>query len=102
MNKFIATNRFKIAAGRESDCEKIWKNRETHLNNVQGFQNFNLLRGKTNENFTLFISHSTWDSKADFENWKKSDAFRKAHSGSGQHQGIYLGHPEFEGFEVIL
>ena len=102
MNKFIATNRFKIAAGRESDFEKIWKNRETHLNNVQGFQNFNLLRGETNENFTLFISHSTWDSKADFENWKKSDAFRKAHSGGGQHQGIYLGHPEFEGFEVIL
>ena len=102
MNKFIATNRFKIAVGRESHFEKIWKNRETHLNNVQGFQNFNLLRGKTNENFTLFISHSSWDSKADFENWKKSDAFRKAHSGGGHHQGIYLGHPEFEGFEVIL
>ena len=33
---------------------------------------------------------------------KKSEAFRKAHSGGGQHQGIYLGHPEFEGFEVIL
>ena len=76
MNKFIATNRFKIAAGRESDFENIWKNRETHLNDVQGFQKFNLLRGETNENFTLFISHSTWDSKADFENWKKSDAFR--------------------------
>ena len=102
MNKFIATNRFKIAAGRESDFENIWKNRETHLNDVQGFQKFNLLRGETNENFTLFISHSTWDSKADFQNWKKSDAFRKAHSSGGQHQGIYLGHPEFEGFEVIL
>ena len=40
--------------------------------------------------------------ESDFENWKKSEAFRKAHSGGGQHQGIYLGHPEFEGFEVIL
>ena len=40
--------------------------------------------------------------KTDFENWKKSEAFRKAHSGGGQNQGIYLGHPEFEGFEVIL
>ena len=44
---------------------------------------------------------STWDSKTDFE-VKKSEAFRKAHSGGGQHQGIYLGHPDFEGFEVIL
>ena len=68
MNEFIATNRFKIAAGRESDFENIWKNRETHLNDVQGFQKFNLLRGETNENFTLFISHSIWNSKADFEN----------------------------------
>ena len=40
--------------------------------------------------------------ESDFENWKKSEAFRKAHSGGGQHQGIYLGHPEFEGFEVIF
>ena len=72
MNKFIAINRFKIAAGRESDFEDIWRNRETHLNDVQGFQKFNSLRCETNEDFTLFISHSTWDSKADFENWKKN------------------------------
>ena len=102
MNKFIAMNRFKIAIGRESDFEAIWKNRETHLNDVQGFQKFNLLRGDTNENFTLYSSHSTWGSKDDFENWKNSDAFRKAHSGSRNHKGIYLAHPEFEGFEVIL
>ena len=95
MNKFIAINRFKIAIGRESDFEDIWKNRETHLNDVQGFQKFNLLRGETNKNFTLFTSHSTRDSEADFENWKKSDALKKSHSGGGQHQGIYLGHPEF-------
>ncbi|MAI87048.1 MAG: antibiotic biosynthesis monooxygenase [Candidatus Marinimicrobia bacterium] len=95
-------NRFKIAIRRESDFEDIWKNRKTHIDDVQGFQKFNLLRGDTKENYTLFTSHSTWDSKTDFENWKKSDAFRKAHSASGQHQGIYRGHPEFEGFEVIL
>ena len=102
MNKFIAMNRFKIAIGREPDFEDIWQNRETHLDDVKGFQKFNLLKGSTSEEFTLYTSHSTWESKTDFENWKKSEAFRKAHSGGGQHQGIYLGHPEFEGFEVIL
>ena len=69
---------------------------------VTGFQKFNLLKGSTNEEYTLYTSHSTWESKTDFENWKKSEAFRRAHSGGGQHQDIYLGHPEFEGFEVIL
>ena len=102
MKKFIAMNRFKIAIGRESDFEGIWKNRETYLDDVDGFQKFNLLKGSTNDVYTLYTSHSTWDSKSDFENWKRSEAFRKAHSGGGEHQGIYLGHPEFEGFEVIL
>mgnify|MGYP001294127573 FL=1 len=43
-----------------------------------------------------------WKSEEDFMNWTKSDAFRKAHSGAGKHNDIYLGHPEFEGFNVIL
>ena len=64
-------NRFKIAIGRESDFENIWKNRETHLDDVIGFQNFNLLKGSTNEEYTLYTSHSTWNSKTDFEYWKK-------------------------------
>ena len=95
-------NRFKIALGRESDFEGIWKNRETFLDDVAGFQKFNLLKGPVNDGYTLYTSHSTWSSKINFENWKKSEAFRKAHSGGGDHQGIYLGHPEFEGFEVVL
>ena len=40
--------------------------------------------------------------ESDFENWKRSEAFRKAHTGGVEHQGIYLGHFKFEGFEVIL
>ncbi|MGY8976310.1 MAG: antibiotic biosynthesis monooxygenase family protein, partial [Alphaproteobacteria bacterium] len=44
----------------------------------------------------------TWNSRKDFEAWTKSEAFRKAHKGAGQHGEIYLGHPEFEGFEVII
>ena len=39
MNEFIAMNRFKIAIGRESDFEDIWKNRETHLDEEKVFEN---------------------------------------------------------------
>ena len=38
MKNYIAMNRFKIALGRESDFEGIWKNRETFLDDVAGFQ----------------------------------------------------------------
>ena len=95
-------NRFKIILGRETEFEKIWKERDTHLDNVPGFKKFNLIKGKKKDNHRLYASHSEWNSEQDFVNWTKSDAFRQAHKGAGQHSDIYLGHPEFEGFEVII
>jgi heme-degrading monooxygenase HmoA len=49
----------------------------------------------------LFASHTIWHSRAAFEAWTKSEAFRLAHQSAGQNKPLYLGHPEFEGFEVI-
>ena len=99
---YIAMNRFKIARGRENDFEKIWKERDTHLESVPGFIEFHLIKGKKQETHTLYASHSTWSSEEDFLNWTKSSAFRKAHKGAGEHSDVYLGHPEFEGFEVVI
>ena len=100
--KFIAMNRFKIVVGYENDFESIWKKRETRLDGVPGFEEFNLIRGKTNESYTLYASHSTWESKEDFEAWTKSEAFRLAHKNAGLNKDLYLGHPEFEGFDVVV
>ena len=99
---YIAMNRFKIILGRETEFEKIWKERDTHLDDVPGFKKFNLIKGKKKDNHRLYASHSEWNTEQDFVNWTKSDAFRQAHKGAGQHSDIYLGHPEFEGFEVII
>ena len=100
--KFIAMNRFKIVLGRENDFESVWKTRETFLDEVKGFIDFHLLRGETNDEFTLYSSHSTWESKEDFIAWTKSEAFRKAHKNAGENKPLYIGHPEFEGFNVVL
>ena len=99
---FIAMNRFKIVLGKEKEFEDVWKNRDTHLKDVPGFKEFNLVKGDTNDEHTLYASHSIWSSKNDFINWTKSEAFRLAHKNSGQHKGLYLGHPNFEGFEVVI
>ena len=99
---YIAMNRFKIVLGREIEFENIWRQRDTHLKDVPGFEKFNLIKGKKTDSFILYASHSVWNSEEDFINWTKSDAFRKAHRGAGKHNDIYLGHPEFEGFNVIL
>ena len=99
---FIAMNRFRIAVGRESVFEELWRRRDSQLEGVSGFREFHLLRGPTDEEATLFASHSVWDSRQAFEAWTESEAFRKAHAQARAPEGTYLGHPVFEGFEVIL
>lgn len=99
---YIAMNRFHIALGKEEEFINIWKNRDTFLSSVPGFKDFNLLQGPSNEEFTLFASHSIWESEEAFTDWTKSEAFRKAHGGAGGSKGIYLGHPQFEGFCAVV
>ena len=99
---YIAMNRFKIVLGKEKEFEDVWKNRDTHLDGVKGFKNFNLIKGDTNKDYSLYSSHSTWNSKEDFINWTKSEAFKQAHKNAGEHRSVYLDHPIFEGFEVII
>lgn len=99
---FIAMNRFRIARGREDDFEALWRNRESHLESVPGFQQFHLLRGPSAEAETLYLSHSIWASREAFEAWTQSEEFRKAHAQARAPKGTYLGHPQFEGFEIVL
>lgn len=99
---FIAMNRFKIAIGSENEFIDIWKNRESYLDTVPGFKEFHLLQGPSNDEYTLFASHSTWESREAFEAWTKSESFRKAHATAGSAKGIYLGPPQFEGFDEVI
>ena len=99
---FIAMNRFKIVPGKEKEFEKVWRERDTHLNNVPGFEEFHLVKGNKTDEFSLYASHSLLKSQEDFLNWTKSEAFRLAHKNAGQHKDLYLGAPQFEGFEVVL
>lgn len=99
---FIAMNRFQVKRGSESEFERVWRERDTHLDTVAGFQDFHLLKGAEHDDHTLYSSHTVWASKAHFEDWTKSDAFRLAHKNAGENKVLYLGHPNFEGFEVVL
>ncbi|HEX3346953.1 MAG TPA: antibiotic biosynthesis monooxygenase [Acetobacteraceae bacterium] len=102
---FIAMNRFKVAPGSGAAFEHLWKSRETHLHEVPGFVEFHLLRGPEKDDHVLYSSHTIWAHREAFEAWTRSEAFRAAHRDAGNvNRGdapLYLGHPEFEGFEVI-
>ena len=98
---FVAMNRFKVAPGAEGDFEEVWTSRDTHLRDVPGFVEFHLLRGPAKEDHVLYASHTIWRSREHFEAWTRSEAFRMAHGRAGGSKPLYLGHPEFEGFEAI-
>lgn len=100
---YIAMNRFKVKKGSEEAFENVWASRESYLDRMPGFVEFHLLKGPEAEDHTLYSSHTLWVDKAAFEAWTRSDQFRRAHARADNPTGesLYLGHPKFEGFEVI-
>lgn len=98
---FVAMNRFRVEKGAEAEFETVWKGRRSHLKEVPGFRGFHLLRGPEAADHTLFASHSVWESRAAFEAWTKSEAFRAAHRDAGATKPLYRGAPELELFEAV-
>ncbi len=99
---YIAMNRFSVNEGREEDFEKVWATRESFLDEVPGFVEFRLLRGATSEGLTTYVSHSVWQSREVFSDWTQSESFRRGHAQAGGSKGVIAGHPQFEGYEVVL
>ena len=99
---FIAMNRFRVVPGQEDAFETLWKSRDSHLAALDGFRAFHLLRGPSSQEHTLYSSHTVWATHEHFDAWTRSEAFKLAHKDAGNHQGLYAGHPEFEGFDTVL
>ena len=66
---FIAMNRFRVALGREAEFEEVWRNRQSDLPAMPGFVVFHLLRGPSDDQATLFVSHTVWETRGHFEDW---------------------------------
>jgi heme-degrading monooxygenase HmoA len=105
---YIAMNRFKVAKTRAADFEALWRSRESYLHEMTGYVSFALLKGPEREDHQLYSSHTVWERFDDFKAWTTSEQFRKAHAQAGERTGkatdepMTIGHPEFEGFHVML
>lgn len=99
---YIAMNRFRVIRGEEETFETLWKTRERHLNTVPGYLEFHLLRGPAHDDHTLYASHTVWESFEAFQAWTKSEQFRQAHARAGSTKPLYLGGPQFEGFQAVI
>lgn len=99
---YVAMNHFKVAAGRGAEFEQMWRERDSYLDDVEGFVQFHLVRGKDEEDGTHnYASHVIWDTRRAFFDWTQSEAFRKAHASRRSPEGLILGHPRFHGWDAI-
>ncbi|WP_374763413.1 antibiotic biosynthesis monooxygenase family protein [Yunchengibacter salinarum] len=98
---FIAMNRFQVVKGEEENFERVWRERDTYLGEMEGFREFHLLRGPEADEYTLYSSHTVWESEDAFRAWTRSEAFAEAHRNAGANKHMYLGGPKFEGFTVV-
>ncbi len=99
---YIAMNQFRVAPDRCEEFEGGWRERETYLADVPGYEQFHLLKGPEEDGARLYASHTIWRDEAAFLAWTQSDAFRKAHGQARSTAGTILGPPRFLGWSVVL
>ncbi len=95
---FIAMNRFPVQPGQGDAFERMWRERESHLDGVPGFVQFALLRGDAEGEY---VSHSTWENRDAFAAWVNSEAFTKGHR-QGSLSGVLEGPPEIKTYLAII
>ena len=81
--RYVATNRFRVKEGRGAAFEKRWAERKSRLGMLDGFRFFCMLRltGEWDGEAPNYMSCTVWEEEAQFDAWKKGDAFKEAHGG---------------------
>ena len=95
-------NHFRVAPDRSEDFERGWRDRESFLDGVPGFESFHLLKGPEEDGARLYASHTVWRDEAAFRAWTESEAFQNAHRQGRSTAGTILGPPRFVGWEAVL
>lgn len=75
-NGFVVMNNIPVADDGKATFEDKFKQRQQNVDAMPGFQALRLLRPKKGNTYVVMTQ---WASEADFENWKNSDEFKKAH-----------------------
>ena len=100
---YVVMNKFKINEGKEDIFETAWKTRETHLSDFEGFIHFSLLKNETAADGTVeYVSHTIWNEKANFETWRESQQFNRAHGGAGGMDGVMAGPPQVSLYAAVI
>lgn len=81
---YVAMNRFMVRDGSGPAFEQRWAQRKSSLKTLDGFQWFGLLRRVQSpdpEDEYTYSSFTWWETKKNFNSWRKGPAFKEAHGG---------------------
>ena len=86
--RYIASNRFAVREGADAAFEQRWAQRKSSLLTLPGFRWFSLMRRVPDDSVNFgddysYISFTIWETKKDFNFWRKGPAFKEAHGGGG-------------------
>ncbi|WP_449354101.1 antibiotic biosynthesis monooxygenase family protein [Virgibacillus natechei] len=84
---YVVMNNIPVTEDGGSSFEERFKNRQNATDKMPGFQAFRFLRPLKGNTYVVLTQ---WRSEEDFENWKNSDAFKKAHQGQGTKPPAYF------------
>ena len=100
---YIAMNHFRVDPDQTTAFEHAWRDRNSFLNEVPGFEQFHLLKGPVEEDGSAsYASHTVWADEQSFRAWTQSEAFRKAHAQGGKTSSYLKGPPRFVGWQGVL
>lgn len=96
----ITSNRIRVNLEFADAFEQSFKERASLVDDMPGFVGFQLLRPDNPED--PYIAMTFWESKAHFEAWTSSDAFRQGHARSSTlPPGTFPERPKLELHEII-
>jgi heme-degrading monooxygenase HmoA len=78
MPMFVAINRLRCPASYAEHLERAFRH-AGNLQGVQGFVSFRFLRNTREGEPLEYLAETTWESRAAYEAWTRSESFARAH-----------------------
>ncbi|MCX7620035.1 MAG: antibiotic biosynthesis monooxygenase [Acidimicrobiales bacterium] len=94
----IRINAITVPDGNGEELERRFAARAGEVDNMPGFEGFQLLRPVSGEKRWFVVTR--WESAEAFENWVRSDAFQRGHARTGEQPAGT--HAELLAFDIVL
>lgn len=96
----VKINAIRVPEGMGPELERRFAERARHVEQMPGFEEFELLRPTAGEE--RYFVYTRWDSEESFQNWVNSQAFQHGHAKAESADGRPVAHgADLLSFEVV-